>query len=200
MNTEEGLSEQDIQNKAVEEGRNRDEILFSFKAIGLTELLLGLSLVLLGIITAICSAVTYPWFHQMSMVCGGVWCGLFSIPAGIMSFIASKKVSYFNVGWAMICSITASCFMFVLLVLSCIGTFETIDGISSLHILLMIFALAQFSLCLYSSIVFGRMYASYPYHTFPGNELISCGCCYQNSPNNFAHVMYSNVAMKKHDY
>ena len=194
------ISEQEIQDNAIKDGKDRDEVLFSFKAVGITEIILAGWLIILGIIAAIVAAAAGSYNHGVSLVCSGVWCGIFSLPAGIMSYITSQKVSYFNVGWSMICSIISSVFMFVLLILSFFAAVEHVDVASVFNIMLVIFDLAQFSLNVYSSIVFGQLFANYPYHTFPGNELFSCYCCYNRSPNNFAHVMYSNIAPKKHDY
>jgi len=133
----------------------------------------------------------------------GIWCGLFSIPAGVMSISASNKVTYFSVGWALICSVIGSFFAFLLCSLSLAGAIQAVesyfDEIFVFNFLLFIFGIAQFVLCIYTSVVFGRLYSSYPYHVRHQDTLYPCSMKSQYQEN-FAHVMYSTIASKKHDH
>ena len=74
------------------------------------------------------------------------------------------------------------------------------DPVGGLQIVLFICGLANITLCLYNAIVFGRLFTNYSHRVVEGNGL--CPCCNysRHQGNNFAHVMYTNLASKKHDY
>ena len=193
------------QEDSVKEGKEREEILFSFKAVGIAEITLGVTLLLIGIITVICASISHSWSHVVSLSGCGIWCGLLSIPAGVMSLSTSNKVTYFSVGWTFISSITGSFFSLLLCILSIAGALHTLDyrfdEVTAFNIALFILGIAQLVLCIYTSIVFGRLYSNYPYHIRHQDFLCPCFCAnhYQNQPS-FGHVMYSTIASKKHDY
>ena len=195
------------QKDSIKEGKERDEILFLFKAVGIAEIVLSVVLLVIGLITVLCGWIAHnPGWHQhdVSLSGYGVWCGLFSIPAGVMSISTSSKVTYFSVGWAFITSIIGSFFSFLLCVLSLTGALETLlndwfDETVVFNFALLIFGIAQIVLCSYTTVVFGRLYSSYPYHIRHQDFLCPCVIKYQNQTN-FANVMYSTIASKKHDY
>ena len=192
------------EEQAAEEGRQREEVLCSFKKIGVAEIVLCTCLFLFGIITTIIAATGHSWFYQFSLVSSGVWCSLLSLPAGIMSVVTASKVSYFNIGWSFILFIIGSLFLFLHLCLTLVAAIESAsffpDVVCAFNIILLICGLASFTLYLYQVVVFGRMFINYPHHVVEGNGL--CPCCNfsRHERNSFAHVMYTNLAPKKHDH
>ena len=189
--------------ESIQEGKAREETLFSFKAIGAAVIGLGGLLFLLGMLTVIFASIRHSWYHPLSLSGCGIWCGLFSIPGGIMSIAVANKATYFSAGWAMICSIFGSFFSFLLCSLSLAGAIEAVersfDEVVVFNILLFIFGIAQLVLCCYNSVVFSRLSASYPYHVRKQDHLCPCSVNSQNQ-SSFGNVMYSTIVPKKHDY
>ena len=189
------------QEDSIKEGKQRDEILFSFKAIGIAEIVLGILLIIFGILTVIFASMKY--YFPVSLSGCGIWGGLCSVPAGVMSISTSNKVTYFSVGWSMLCSIFGSFFSFLICSISFGGAIESgnygLNEIIFFNIFLFVFGISQLTLCIYSSVVFGRLYWSYPYHLRNQDFLCPCSLMSRNRTN-FADVMYSTIASKKHDY
>ena len=193
----------EAQQDSIKDGKQRDEILFSFKVIGIVEIALGIWLLLLGILTLIFACVNYSWGNRLSRSGYGIWCGLFSIPAGILSISTSSKVTYFSVGWSFICSMIGSFFSVMLCILSMAGGILSLSNGFSIvvvfNVVLFMFGVPQLVLCSYSSVVFGRLYYSYPYYVCHQDYLFPCFYMIPSQPN-FANVMYSTLNAKKHDY
>ena len=192
------------QEDDIKEGKLREEILNSFREIGIAKVVISILLFLIGILAEIFASIHY-WHHPLSpyLLSGyGIWCSIFGIPAGIMSISTSYKVTHFSVGWSMICSVIGSFFSFLLCCLSLAGVLLVMEwrygDLAALNFLLFVFGVALFVLCLYCTIVFTRLYLSYPYHVRSQDFL--CPCFKHRSPSSFAHVMYSTIASKKHDY
>ena len=194
---------EEAEPSSAEKGKQRDEILFSFFAIGIAQLVLGGWLMLIEIIVIICASTSYPWMYNISLISPGIWCGVISIPAGIMSIAMSKKVTYFSIGWSLICSVVGAIFMLLLVCLSLAAAIQAtmrINAVIVFNIILLISSIAQFTLCCYNSVVFGRLYTNYPHHVSRDNVLCPCCWCKSGPRDNFAHVMYSTIAPKKHDH
>jgi len=56
------------QEDSIKEGQEREKVLFSFKAIGIVEIVLGGWLILLEILTVILAVVDNYWYHELSCV------------------------------------------------------------------------------------------------------------------------------------
>ena len=81
---------------AVDNGKQHEEILYSLKKIGLAGIILCICLFCTGILTTIVGTLYLRWWHVFTKVTSGVWCGLLSFPAAIMSLVTANKTSCFN--------------------------------------------------------------------------------------------------------
>ncbi|XP_076801592.1 uncharacterized protein LOC143446031 [Clavelina lepadiformis] len=184
--------------------KEQDAILYSFKGIGIAQLVLAVLLIIFCIVS-LCVAA-YCCYSPITMVSAGIWCNIWVFPAGLMSIAASKNVTSTTVTWTMISSGVASFFIFVLVVIEIIAFIVSLanpyrDQLALLviHMFMLSLAMAQLTLCVRSTFVFSRMYCSSPYQPVGLHNATCASCCIPRSQSmGYPQVLYTAINPKPH--